>query len=395
MGVSSFGGACYPFVIFQEATLTAPLLDVQGLRVAVMDQDEMVRGSGDRLFVEPFGPFLSAGYVEAVRGVSFTVAPGEVLGIVGESGSGKSLSVMGALGLLGPGAAVIGGTVYCEGVRLRPTEHLEKSRQRWWRRRRKRRRARFMEELLDDGYRQALGTRIGVMFQDPVTSWTPISFIGEQAGEALSEHTDLTDEEIAKRVLDALGETQLPQKRGYLSFRHELSRGQAQRAALAAALVKTPALLVADEPLSGLDAPVAAAILDLLRDLQRKRGMAMILITHDLATVASMADRVAVMYAGRVVEEGPVAEIFYRPKHPYTEGLLGSIPSLGGGRLRPIQGNPPKITRITDDSCAFASRCPHAISECRTVRPELERVGSTHAACLRKTALQLHGVVGE
>ncbi len=277
-------------------------------------------------------------------------------------------------------------------MRLRPTRQLDKSRQKWWRRRRKRRRIRFMEELLDEDYRKTLGRRIGVLFQSPVAAWEPTHIIGDQAGEALAEHTEMTREEITERVLDALGETQLPRIRGFLSFRHELSRGQAQRALLASALVKAPDLLIADEPLSGLDAAVASAILDLLRDMQRKRGMAMVLITHDLSTVASMADRVIVMYGGRVVEAGPVSDIFYRPKHPYTEGLLGSIPSAATTRLRPIEGAPPKITDITDRGCAFAPRCPYATVECGETLPELEQAGSSQAACLHKDRLTLEGV---
>ncbi|MFQ5554840.1 MAG: ABC transporter ATP-binding protein [Acidimicrobiia bacterium] len=373
--------------------MTVPTLDVRDLRVAVMDADELVHRDQDRLFIEPYGPFLPRGFVPAVRGVSFRVDPGEVLAIVGESGSGKSLSVLGALGLLTPGAAVLGGTVDCEGVRLRPTAHLVRNRNRWWRRWRKRRRkAPFMEELLDDAYRTTLGTRIGVLFQSPVASWTPAELIGEQAAEAVAEHSDLSKEEITDRVLDALGETQLPAKRGYLSFRHEMSRGQAQRAMLAAALVKAPSLLIADEPLTGLDAPVAAAICELMRDMQRKRNMAMILVTHDLATVASMADRVAVMYGGRIIEEGPIDEIFRRPRHPYTDGLLGSLPSRGVDRLRPIAGSPPKITRIPDDSCAFAPRCPHVTAACTSALPGLERIGTAVAACVHKAQLDLPGI---
>ncbi len=372
--------------------MAEPLFEVRDLRIAVMDQDAWAHGTEERVFIEPWGPYLPKGFVEAVRGVGFTLRKGEVLGIVGESGSGKSLTAMGALGLLSPGAAVTDGVVEFGGVRLRPTRQLERSRQKWWRRRRKRRRVKFMEELLDDDYRKTLGQRIGVLFQSPVAAWEPTHIIGDQAGEALSEHTELTREEITDRVLEALGETQLPKVRGFLSFRHELSRGQAQRALLAAALVKAPDLLIADEPLSGLDASVAAAILDLLRDMQRKRGMAMVLITHDLSTVASMADRVMVMYGGRVVEEGPVDEIFYRPKHPYTAGLLGSIPSMSAVRLQPIEGAPPKITDITDIGCAFAPRCPHATTECTTTLPTLERIGPSQAACLHKTTLTLQGV---
>ena len=257
-----------------------------------------------------------------------------------------------------------------------------------------RRRQPFMEELMDDGYRNVLGTRIGVLFQDAIASWEPTAVIGDQAGEVLGEHTDMTREEIVDRVLEALGEVQLPKVNKYLSFRHELSRGQAQRAMIAAALVKGPQLLVADEPLSGLDAPVAAAVLDILRDLKTRRQMAILLITHDLATVAATADRVMVMYAGRIVEEGPVAEIYYRPSHPYTEGLLGSVPSLTAKRLMSIPGDPPRIQDVLPDSCAFASRCPYAVEVCLQGRPELRAVRASSAACFRAEEIELSGVRG-
>ena len=163
---------------------------------------------------------------------------------------------------------------------------------------------------------------------------------------------------------------------------------------IAAALVKGPDLLIADEPLSGLDAPVAAAVLDILRDLKARRHMAMLLITHDLATVAATADRVMVMYGGRVVEEGPVEEIYYRPGHPYTEGLLGSVPSLTSRRLVSIQGDPPRIQDIVPYACAFAPRCLYATDVCRQDRPELRTVRGTSTACFRAEEIQLSGVRG-
>lgn len=329
-----------------------------------------------------------------ISGLSFNVAAGEVLAIVGESGAGKSIVALGALGLLSPGAVVTGGIVHFDGVQLRPTRRLEKKRLRRWRRNRDRRRQPFMEELMDDGYRNVLGTRIGVLFQDAIASWEPSAVIGDQAGEVLEEHTEMTRDQIVDRVLEAFGEVQLPKVNKYLSFRHELSRGQAQRAMIAAALVKGPDLLVADEPLSGLDAPVGAAVLDILRELKARRNMAMLLITHDLATVAGTADRVIVMYGGRVVEEGPVEEIFYRPGHPYTEGLLGSVPSLVTERLVSIQGDPPRIQDIVPSACAFAPRCPYVTDVCLHARPELRTVRGTSTACFRADEIQLTGVRG-
>jgi oligopeptide/dipeptide ABC transporter ATP-binding protein len=366
------------------------LLEVENLSIAIQDPAM----SSGRIHIEPYGPWLPKGWVTVVSDLSFEVASGEVLAIVGESGAGKSLTALGPLGLLSPGAMVIGGTVRFDGIQLRPTRRLERKRSRWWRRNRDRRRQPFMEELMDDGYRNVLGTRIGILFQDAIGSWEPTALVGEQAGEVLEEHTDMTRDEIVDRVLDALGEVQLPKVNKYLSFRHELSRGQAQRAMIAAALVKAPDLLVADEPLSGLDAPVAAAVLNILRDLKRRRHMAMVLVTHDLATVAATADRVMVMYGGRVVEEGPVAEIFYRPGHPYTEGLLGAVPSLSAKRLVSIQGDPPRIQDVPQRACAFAPRCPYAVDECRRHRPELRSVRGTMSACFLADEMELTGVRG-
>ncbi|NND04128.1 MAG: ABC transporter ATP-binding protein [Acidimicrobiia bacterium] len=346
-----------------------PLLEVSNLSIAVQD----IGSTEGSIFVEPYGPWLPEGFSRAIADLSFSIERGEVLAIVGESGAGKSISALGSLGLLSAGAVVTGGTVHYDGTRLRPTKKLEKKRSRWWRRNRTRKRIGFMEELADDGYRQVLGTRIGVLFQDAVASWDPATMIGDQAGEVLDEHTDMSQDEIVDRVLEALGEVQLPKVSKYVSFRHEMSRGQAQRAMIAAALVKGPDLLVADEPLSGLDPPVAAAVLEILRDLKEKRGMAMILITHDLATVASTADRVMVMYGGQIVEQGPVDEIFYRPRHPYTEGLLGSVPSISRKRLVAIEGTPPRIQDVAPDRCAFAERCQYAVAQCVENRPPSSR----------------------
>ncbi len=367
-----------------------PLLEVSNLSIAIQD----IGSTDGSIYVEPYGPWLPEGFSRAVTDLSFSIESGEVLAIVGESGAGKSISALGSLGLLSSGAVVTGGTVHFDGIQLRPTKKLEKKRARWWRRRRTRKRIGFMEELADEGYRQVLGTRIGVLFQDAVASWDPSTLIGDQAGEALDEHTDMSREEIVDRVLEALGEVQLPKVSKYLSFRHEMSRGQAQRAMIAAALVKGPDLLVADEPLSGLDPPVAAAVLEILRDLKEKRSMAMILITHDLATVASTADRVMVMYGGQVVEDGPVAEIFYRPRHPYTEGLLGSVPSLSRKRLVAIKGTPPRIQDVPLDRCAFAERCPYVAPQCIEGRPPITPSGPSTVACVRAAELNLAGVRG-
>ena len=372
-----------------------PLFEVENLRIAVFDNAAAVRNEDHGLTAKPGGKPLGAGWIEAVPGISFTVDHGEVLALVGESGGGKTLSLLGSLGLLSAGARVIDGQVTLMGHRLDMGATPEqRGRKNTWRerRRQKKRETAYMGELLDKEWRRLMGTEVGMLFQDPVSSWDPAEVVGRQAGEVLQEHTDLTDDEIAERVLDALGEVKLPGAGKYLSFRHELSRGEAQRAMLAAALLKAPSLLMADEPLSGLDAAVARSILDLIRDMQRTRGLGMVFVTHDLATVASIADRVAIVYGGEIVEEGPVDSIFYAPRHPYTDGLLGSIPWPGAHRLRPIDGMPPRIVEVDRTRCSFAERCPHRMAVCLDGQPPLTAVGASRVACVRASEIELLGV---
>ncbi len=368
-----------------------PIFEVENLGVAINDLSA-ARGRRQKgVMIEPYGPALPYGWVDAIVDVSFAVYPGEVLAIVGESGSGKTLTALGSLGLLSGGAKVSRGTVRFDGMQIRPTRRLEQKRERRWRRKVRKREA-FMEELLDDDWRRVMGTEVGVLFQNAIGGWNPVSIIGKQAGEVLDEHTELTLGEIQDRVLDALGEVQLPKESKFLSFPDELSRGQAQRAMLAAALVKGPRLLVADEPLTGLDAGVAASILSLIRDMQEKRQMAMIFITHDLAQVASLATRVAIMYGGRIVEIGPVNDVFSSPRHPYTEGLLGAIPRPGVDRLRPIEGDVPKITDVPVAACALAPRCGYAVPGCSEKLPPLIGDEAGAVACLLTGDLELRGI---
>ena len=233
------------------------------------------------------------------------------------------------------------------------------------------------------------------MFQNPVGSWTPVYQIGVQAGEALDFHADLTQEEIEERVFDALGEVKLPKsKRLFGAYSTQLSRGMAQRAMLAAALTKAPHLLIADEPLNGLDPSVAAAIMDLVRDMQRKRNMAMVVVTHDLAAVASIADRVAVLYGGEIIEEASATDIYHQPKHPYTSGLIGSIPGTGSGRLRHIQGEAPRLVDIDHRLCVFVDRCEYSVNECNHAKPVSGLAETSIVACHRSTELDLPGVAG-
>jgi oligopeptide/dipeptide ABC transporter ATP-binding protein len=248
-----------------------------------------------------------------------------------------------------------------------------------------------LQELEDADWRRLVGMGIGVLFQDAIGAWDPIDLIGEQSGEALEEHQGLTTEEIRTRVLDALGRVKLSQRRSFSSFVHQMSRGQAQRAMLAAALLSEPRLLIADEPLSGLDVTVGRAVLDLIEDMCRERGMAMILVTHDLGVVASVADRVAVVYGGMIVEEAQTGVLYRRPRHPYTAGLLRSIPGLGPRRLEPIPGDTPDLWEV-GSGCPFAPRCVYAVALCRGTRPTLCRVDGTSVACLRAAELDLVGI---
>ncbi|HSF86800.1 MAG TPA: ABC transporter ATP-binding protein [Acidimicrobiia bacterium] len=375
--------------------MAEPIFQVEDLRIAVFDEAAAYRKEDHGLTARPGGKPLGPGWIDAVPGISFSVAPGEVLALVGESGGGKTLTLLGSLGLLSPGAKVIGGSVTLLGHRVDLYASLEeRGRKNTWRERRKekKRQKAYMGESLDKEWRRLMGNEVGMLFQDPVSSWDPAEVVGTQAGEVLREHSDLSEDEIAQRVLDALGEVNLPAVGKYLSFRHELSRGEAQRAMLAAALIKGPSLLMADEPLSGLDAPVASAILELIKDMQRKRGLGMVFVTHDLATVASIADRVAVIYGGQIVEEGPLDSIYYSPQHPYTDGLLGSIPWPGATRLRPIDGSPPRIVEVARHRCSFADRCRYQETACLDGQPPLAPIAYSHVACVRAAQLDLPGV---
>lgn len=302
---------------------------------------------------------------QVVDGASLSVEVGESVALIGESGSGKSLIAMGAVDLLTPGARVDAGRTRFEG-------HV-------------------LQDLDDASWRELVGMGVGVLLQDAIGSWDPLDLMGWQSGESLSEFTELTDEEIRDRVLDALGEVGLSKKRHFTAYAHEVSRGQAQRQMLAATLLSAPRFLIADEPLSGLDVTVARAVLDLVDDMRTKRGMGMLLVTHDLGVVASVADRVAVVYAGSIVENGPTVDLYRRPRHPYTSGLLGSIPALSHRRLRPIEGETPDLFEVTP-GCRFADRCPYVVERCRVEKPVAHRIERTLVACHRADELELEGV---
>lgn len=288
------------------------------------------------------------GVVKAVRGVDFSVAAGETLAIVGESGCGKSVTVQGIMGLvpMPPGRITQGS------ARLRGQEILGRSRL--------------------DG-REIRGAQIGMIFQDPMTSLNPTMTIGDQIAEPLQVHKGLSRAEAAREAVRLLEVTRIPEaaKRAK-QYPFEFSGGMLQRAMIAMAIACKPEILIADEPTTALDVTIQAQILDLLQDLQRETGMAIVLITHDLGVVARMADTVAVMYAGKVVERGSVDDIFYRSAHPYTLGLRAAMPSndpTGDQNLQPIEGSPPDLFS-PPPGCGYAPRCPHAMKACDQAQPE-------------------------
>ncbi|WP_375460061.1 ABC transporter ATP-binding protein [uncultured Enterovirga sp.] len=300
------------------------------------------------LRVENLTTWLStgAGIVTAVDDVSFTVAAGRTLALVGESGSGKSMTCSSILRLLPGNGHVGGGRVLFEGEDLLTKTPAE------------------MQAIR--------GRKIGMIVQDPMTSLNPLFDIEDQVGEMFKYHLgDRTAAVRRPKVVEALGRVRIPAADKRLgSYPHEFSGGMRQRVAIALNIACTPKLLIADEPTTALDVTVQQQILGLLRDIQRETGMAIILVTHDLHTVARFCDEVAIMYAGRIVEQGPVAEIFARPAHPYTEGLLRALPSLGTGaeRLPLISGQPPSPSSLPP-GCRFEPRCPRATEHCRQDYP--------------------------
>ena len=290
-----------------------------------------------------------AGRVEAVRGVSFSVGAGEVLGIVGESGSGKSVSALATMGLLPPQAEVAGS------IRFRDEELLGRT---------------------DAELARIRGKRIAMVFQDPLSALTPIFSVGDQVAEALLIHGrgTVSKQQAAQRAVELLDVVGIPRaSERARAFPHEFSGGMRQRVVIAMAIANDPDLIIADEPTTALDVTVQAQVLDVLRTARELTGAGLILITHDLGVVAGVADRVQVMYAGRIVETAPVDEIFAAPRMPYTLGLLGSIPRLDAGRrqpLVPIEGQPPSMVNL-DPGCPFVPRCPLAIDTCLVEEPPL------------------------
>lgn len=324
--------------------MAEPLLDVRGLVVSI-----------------PTG----SGYRDAVSNVDFSVGRGEVACLVGESGSGKSLSMRSVLGLL-PRSFSVSGSIRFDGEEIRGASE------------------RRMQALR--------GGRIAMVFQDPMTALNPVQTIGAQIVEMIRLHDPrLGRAELRSRAIELLKSVAIPiPERRFDQYPHEFSGGMRQRVVIAIAIANDPDLLIADEPTTALDVTIQAQIMDIFARLREERGMAIALITHDLGLVASIADRVTVLYAGRVAERGGVDAIFERPRHPYTANLLAAVPSVEGGRqrLQVIAGSPPSLADMPA-GCAFAPRCSFAIPVCRARAPDLQHLEGSVVACHRAHELAL------
>jgi peptide/nickel transport system ATP-binding protein len=316
--------------------MTKPLLEVKNLRVEFPTR---------------------RGVLTAIDDVSFSINPGEVLGVVGESGAGKSITGTAIIGLLEPPGRIAKGEILLNGRRI--------------------------DNLGYDEMRKIRGKEIGAVFQDPLTSLNPLYTVGRQLIETIQTHTDMNEAAARKRAIELLAETGIPAPDKRIDhYPHQFSGGMRQRVVIALALAVNPKLVVADEPTTALDVSIQAQIIQLLKKLCREHGTAVMLVTHDMGVIAETADRVAVMYAGRIAEIGPVADVIHKPQHPYTKGLMGSIPVMGADveRLAQIDGAMPRLTAIPK-GCAFNPRCPQVFEKCRQDRPDLMPAGNTLAAC--------------
>ena len=297
------------------------------------------------------------GVLIAVDDVSFAIAPGEVLGVVGESGAGKSLTGAAIIGLLEPPGRIAGGQILLDGKRI--------------------------DNLPYEQMRKIRGRQIGAIFQDPLTSLNPLYSVGRQLVETITTHLDLSESAARERAVKLLDEVGIPAARERMEhYPHQFSGGMRQRVVIALALAAEPKVIIADEPTTALDVSIQAQIITLLKGLCRNHGTAVMLVTHDMGVIAETADRVAVMYAGRVVEIGPVEDVIHKPQHPYTFGLMGSIPEFESQRERLIQidGAMPRLESIPQ-GCAFNPRCTKVFDKCKTNRPNLMPAGATYAAC--------------
>ncbi len=297
------------------------------------------------------------GTLVALDDVSFAIAPGEVLGVVGESGAGKSMTGAAIIGLLEPPGRIAGGQILLEGRRI--------------------------DNLPYEQMRRIRGREIGAIFQDPLTTLNPLYTVGRQLVETMTTHLPIGPGEARERAIGWLEQVGIPAARERIdSYPHEFSGGMRQRVVIALALCAEPKLIVADEPTTALDVSIQAQVIALLKRLAREKGTAMMLVTHDMGVIAETADRVAVMYAGRIAEIGPVREVVKHANHPYSQGLMASIPPLDRRveRLQQIEGAMPRLSAIPK-GCAYNPRCPHAFDRCRTERPDLMPAGRTEAAC--------------
>src|SRR3982750_3474658 len=297
------------------------------------------------------------GTLRALDSISFDIAPGEILGVVGESGAGKSLTGAAIIGLLDPPGRIGGGEIRFDGRRI--------------------------DNLPYEDMRKMRGRSIGAIFQDPLTSLDPLYTVGQQLVETIQTHLSLSAAEARRRAVRLLQETGIPAAEQRLDqYPHQFSGGMRQRVVIALALAGEPKLIVADEPTTALDVSIQAQIIALLKRLCKERGAAVMLITHDMGVIAETCDRVAVMYAGRVAEIGPVHEVINQPAHPYTMGLMAAIPdmTMDRERLNQIDGAMPRLNAIPR-GCAYNPRCPRAFDRCRVERPELLAAGATRAAC--------------
>ena len=297
------------------------------------------------------------GPLTAVDGVSFSLAPGEILGVVGESGAGKSLTGTAITGLLERPGRIAGGEIRFEGQRI--------------------------DNLPRERMRRIRGKKIGAVFQDPLTSLNPLFTVGDQLVETIETHLDLSGEEARKRAIGLLEEVGIPAPDQRIDqYPHQFSGGMRQRVVIALALCANPRLVIADEPTTALDVSIQAQIIALLKKMCREHDAAVILITHDMGVIAETADRVAVMYAGRLAEIGPVERVVKEPRHPYTRGLMGSVPVVGGRieRLTQIDGAMPRLGEIPA-GCAFHPRCPEVMARCAEMRPATRPLEGSAVAC--------------
>jgi peptide/nickel transport system ATP-binding protein len=327
--------------------MTAPLLSVRDLRVEFPTR---------------------RGVLTALDGISFDIAAGEVLGMVGESGAGKSLTGAAIIGLLEPPGRIAGGEIRLRGERI--------------------------DNLPAEAMRRIRGKRIGMVFQDPLTSLNPLYTVAQQITETIRTHADVSEAEARQRAIALLDRVGIPAAaRRIDDYPHHFSGGMRQRVVIALALCAEPELVIADEPTTALDVSVQAQIIDLIKEICAERGAAVMLITHDMGVIAETADRVAVLYAGRLAEIGPVKDVILNAEHPYTRGLMGSIPTLTqeSDRLVQIPGAMPRLTAIPR-GCAYNPRCDHAFDRCRQDRPDpLDRPGNRQVACWLHAPETAHG----